>query len=113
MSTHVKNIGGQHTLADGTTVEHGGTFEYEGTLAELQAKYPNKFVAAEGGKAAAPAAPEETDVTEDFPAAKENDLQVVKTAKGWNIYDDGDDPINEKPLKKKDVQAAIDAYLAE
>jgi len=59
------------------------------------------------------AAPEEDDVTEEFPIAVENKIKVVKT-KGWyNLFDTTEDDaqINEKGLRAAAVEAEIEDYL--
>jgi hypothetical protein len=93
------NKGGLHTLADGTKVPGGETFE--STDPNLCAKFPLKFEKAGSVKKpvnATTAAPE----------------PVLRDKKGWAVFEDGDDDaLNDKPLKKKEVQPFIDDYLAD
>lgn len=111
MATHTyRNLGGQHILLDGTTIEKGEVFECDDP--ELLTKFPQKFERVHPGEAeGAPTAGDRTDVTTDFPEAAEADLTVLKDRKGWFVFDEGDEPLNEKPLKKKDVAAFIETYL--
>jgi len=133
-----KNIGGLHQLADGTNIPAGTTFETDQPIPEdFAAKFQQVFDAPEPVAPAPepePVAPEPTpepepdpalpgsdgddpdlkDVTADFPLAGENDMHVVRGKRGWHIFDEGDEePINDKPLLKRDVAPAIEAYLAD
>lgn len=126
----IKNIGGSHTFLDGTVVDHGEVFETDIPLEKIQARFPNKFVGVSdsdpvANKAPTPAEeesePEDAsgeddddlgeDVTEDFPAAKEQDLTVRKLKGKWHVWD-GDEQINEEPLKKSEVAGVIADYLS-
>lgn len=125
-----RNNGGQHVFLDNTVVEHGETFVCDDP--DLMTKFPQKFTrvydeptpaektpvqeAAEKGAAgAAPkkAIPEFKDVTDEFPEAGKADLRVLKNKAGWWLYDDDDDPVNEKALKKKEVAEAIAVFVTE
>lgn len=121
MTTKYRNIGGGHM--DGSTlIKPGEVFECEDD--DLCEKFLNKFEKVHPGEVAdtpvtkAKDTTDETrvpvreDVTADFPSAGDNDLCVFKDKQGWWILDDGD-PVNEKPLKKKAVDSAIEDYLEE
>ena len=121
------NKGGQHVLADGTKVERGERFDCDDP--DLRVNFPNKFelvnvdekpvnapppVAAKPAPAPKPDKDEPEDVTKDFTVDQDGNLTVLKDKKGWNVFEEGDEePLNEKPLKKKDVQPFIDEYLDE
>jgi hypothetical protein len=132
------NKGGLHTLADGTKVPGGETFE--STDPNLCAKFPLKFEKAGSVKKpvnATTAAPEPEstatpseenkaisgqtvaenapqDVTAEFTVDSDGSLTVLRDKKGWAVFEDGDDDaLNDKPLKKKEVQPFIDDYLAD
>lgn len=132
MATQYRNTGGQHTQLDGTVVATGGTFVDADD--NLCSKFTGKFEAL--GKVevqeplpAVPATdPPETgtdptkpdtdhseaegeDVTEEFPIAGEHNLKVVKVKKGWIVYDSEGAPINDVPLKKKDVEDVINEWI--
>jgi len=130
------NKGGVHVTADGTAVLSGETFVCDDP--ELCTKFPNKFEvvypepptpvlkqsvdtpapekteiqeAAEKG-AEGITAPVLKDVTSNFPKAKEGGLAVKKDKRGWWLYEvDDEEPVNEKPLKKREVSAFITDYL--
>lgn len=135
-----KNMGGLHTLLDGTTVPKGGVFQSDDPY--LCKKFRGKFerVIEEPAPAPAPVVqsvdtPEEkktavqkaaetgatdvlpegtTDVTGEFPSAQEADMRVLKDKRGWYVYDDGGkEPANEKPLKRKAVDCFIEELLAD
>lgn len=135
------NQGGQHRTEDGTLVKKGESFESPDP--DLCTKFPNKFVRAADVAANTPVnagatqsatdtpdntgdAPDGTqtpatdegskDVSGDFDLSGDADgvLSVRKEKGKWNIYEKGDeDPINDKPLAKGKVQAALDEYLAD
>lgn len=124
----LKNVGGQHVFADGTTIAPGAVFEYDGDADELVKKFIGKFEYERTAPVAAPAPttpaapsaptkPEKTaddgfvDMTDDFPVAAQHDLKVLRDRRGWWLYDGDKDPVNEKPLKKKDVDAEIAEYI--
>lgn len=110
------NQGGNHIGKDGRTTPHGGLVQDDLDLATL---FPNKFqkvdppaemiaeiqaaAPAPVVAAAAPAAPTEVDVTDEFVGAKEAGFRVLqvynKGKVAYNIFD-GDSPVpsNEKPL---------------
>jgi hypothetical protein len=128
------NKGGTHTALDGTVTPKGGTITTE---EDLVAKFGSrKFALMQPGQPvpAAPAAPEAPkapdtnedadsgddvapdgmdDVTADFPVAEAHDLTVKKDKRGWWVFDGDEDPANEKPLRKKDVDVFLEEYLAE
>jgi hypothetical protein len=133
MKTYL-NKGGSHTCRDGTVVPRGATVT---TDEDLIAKFGKKFelvqpapvVAKSPVQQAAEKGAEDgdegnddgdsgaddgmADVTEDFPAATEADLTVKKDKRGWWVFDGDEDPANEKPLRKKGVDAFLEEYLAE
>lgn len=136
MKTIYENIGGTHTTREGVDVLRGQTFEDPDP--DLCAKFPNKLrkvtaqqtpVNAPAGGGVAPTPPQGaespdkggeisekrgTDVTGEFTVDKAGTLSVLKDGTGWHVYEKGDpDPLNEKPLKKKEVQAFIDDYISE
>jgi len=128
----------QHRLLDGTVLKSGETFESNDP--RLIEKFPNKFEqvvalpapvaqattqsvgtpeaektdvqkAAEAG--AAEILPGHQDMTTEFPVAGEAGLRVTKTRQGWYVFDeDSDEAVNEKPLKKREVAAFLEEYLA-
>lgn len=62
-----------------------------------------------------PAVPEGKNVTADFESAVDEDFRVYKVKDGFNVYDADDlsAPVNEKPVKKAEVEGVIKAKLAE
>ena len=126
-----KNIGGPHQALDGTAIPHGGLFETDDPIPKaFQAKFQlvlDEQPAAKAEAAKAPAEPQAPtgkaaaeptdkaqDVTADFPLAGDNDMRVVQDKNGWHILDVGDTkPTNAKALRKKDVVAALEEYLAD
>lgn len=126
MTTKYRNKGGQHVTTDDVVVSCGGVFESEDR--DLMTKFPNKFerVYAEEAQAVAPVAPVVTDadddgtgdenpvdVTQDFPLAVKNGLQVTRAADGGFTITDGAETVTEAPVTKKDVNKTIKEYLAE
>lgn len=131
-----QNTGGPHQTIDGETIDAGAIFELDDqTLLEA---FPGKFKLVKEEAPAPVVEPEEvaaddptletepateevpkaakgrTDVTDEFKLALEADMRVEKDKRGWYILDEGDDdPINEKPLLKREVEGAIREYLAE
>jgi hypothetical protein len=130
------NKGGVHIGPGGVVVEPGKTFVSNDP--ELCVKFPNKFelihpevptpvlrqsvdtpepektevqVAAEKG-AEGIAAPGK-DVTSEFDGAADGGLTVRKDKRGWWVYDEGEDAINEKPLKKREVPVFIAECLTD
>ena len=129
---------GQHRLLDGTVLKSGETFEHADLA--LRKKFPNKFeqvvappapVAQVTTQSVGTSEAEKTDVqkaaevgaaeiisgyqdmTAEFPVAGEADLRVTKSRQGWYVFDeDSDEPVNEKPLKKREVAAFLEEYLA-
>lgn len=73
----------------------------------------NSADAAENATDGAQAPAGMTDVTEEYPAAAKADLTVCHNKRGWWVFDAGTEAVNEKPLKKKDVEVFIKDYLAE
>lgn len=116
MATKYKNIGGNHTQTNGDVVPTGGVFiDPDDTLDK---KFAAKFEVIERGIDADDATSEDqpeagVDVTDDFPTAKAAGLTVIKAGKTWDVYDEDREPINDKPLRKKDVEAIIDEYSKE
>jgi len=122
MSTQYKNKGGDHTTGDGAVVPTGGVFIDDDD--ELCSKFPGKFeVVGIAHTTANPAGEpnehdgegtdegEGEDVTGDFELAKENDFKVIKTEKGWNVFNNDGDLINGNPLRKKEVIGVINEWL--
>jgi len=136
-----KNNGGQHVMLDGTVVGNGETITCEDDLAAKyptkfvvvvdtgtvtqttstpEAEKTDVQKAAEAGAVdvgsqdAEPEIPEDMkDVTDEFPAAEEAELIVCKNKRGWWIFDGDDEPANEKPLKKREVNAFVKDYLGD
>lgn len=134
MTTQYKNTGGQHTQGNGNVVPTGGTFiDPDDNLAS---KFVGKFeVLARVDGTNDPQAPENTtppgtgtegeksntdhseadgeDVTAEFPTAVEHGLKIIKTKKGWVVYDADGVSINDEPLRKKDVDDVINEWVAD
>lgn len=127
-----KNVGAAHTTETGRNVQRGEVFESDLPLDTLfVGKFERVYKEAEAeAEAEAPKAPDNTeqgaltekkecvssdreDVTTEFPGAAEAGLVVVKDKKGWCVYDEGNAPINEKPLRKKDVLEIVAEYTTE
>lgn len=120
------NNGGDHMTEDLDIVKKGESFE--SSKPDLHKKFVNKFTlvgdagdaeikAAKQKKAPKTAAKKTEDtapveVTGEFDAALNADLQVFKHKKGWQVTDEGD-PIQKGLLKKGEVDAAIQKYLDE
>jgi hypothetical protein len=134
--TTYRNNGGHHLNGEGVTIKSGEVFKDADP--NLMEKFPAKFEKVAYAtpepadepeeptgagtpntttKPASKQADEPTDVTDEFPAGKEAGLTVSKVKAGWNVYDpdEGEDPepLNDKPLKKRAVEAFIDTYLEE
>ena len=125
-----RNNGAVHVLLDGTMIKRGETFTSDDP--DLLTKFPNKFELLptapapevkpvpkdEGGDEGGgdditqPLDEGTDDVTEDFPAAKDGGLTVVRDEAGWWVCDDST-RINAKALLKKNVDAEIKAYLGD
>jgi len=138
MATY-RNIGGEHITADGKTIKNGGTFVSNDPT--LLKRFSTKFTKVDAGDvpteqakpsapvaavkpADAPKAPVaavkptagdvalDEDVTSEFPTAADAGLVIKKDKRGWWVFDEADDnPANEKPLLKKEVEDFIDEYI--
>lgn len=65
-----------------------------------------------GGQADNTAQRDGDDVTDEFAEVEGTELRVYKVAKGWSVYHGNDkDPLNEKPMLRRDVAAFVEAYL--
>ena len=140
MSKLYKNIGGSHQTRSGENVPHGAIVKTEEDLVSIfpdkfelvpesvaeENTSKTKTCTAGGvepettsdGGTAGGVEPETetklegfTDVTNDFPVAKEADLSVKRNKQGWHVFDEGTEPANEKALKKKEVGPFLDEYL--
>lgn len=134
MATQYRNTGGRHTQMDGTVVATGALFVDSDD--ELCSKFAGKFEVVGKVEAQEPLPtgdetdPPKTgtdvdkpgtdhlvadgeDVTDEYPNAVKAGLKVVKTKKGWTVYDAEGSPINDAPLKKKDVDDVINEWIEE
>jgi len=70
--------------------------------------------AAEAARVAKGRKEDKKNVTKDFKNANE-EVVVLKDSKGWYVYDADDmkEPINDKPLFKKNVEDFLAEYLKE
>lgn len=132
MTKYVNN-GGAHETACGKVVANGEEFECD---TDLQALFPNKFSVVKGSPqpserfakfdetattsppAATPASkkgptPEATDVSKDFAAAEDYDVQVVRDKRGWWVLDNEEVLNTSGPLKKGGVNTFIERTFEE
>lgn len=117
--TAYRNNGGVHSFTDepqpdgtikpGRTVQKGEAFESD--IPNLDTLFPNKFVKIHPSEVQGVAtANDKTDVTPDFPLAVEADLTVLHDKAGYWIYDEGEEPLNNKALKRGSVDTFVEDY---
>jgi len=101
-------LSGRHVEA-GVSYSAGDIVESKLNLAEV---FVNKFEPVKSKAKSAPADERGKEVTKQFPVAVAIEIEVFKTTKGYNAYDNGE-LLNDSPIKKADMTAFLAEFESE